>query len=126
MAHAQPGEAAACAEEETARLARSQVFQAGVLRTPRTRSPWRPSCGCPGVGAQPLSPCAVHRAGMEGIPRWQLSGPSRSPGDCTTCSPGTLEGTPLNRGVLRLGCREKTARVGTALLLPRSCCRHLP
>lgn len=47
-------------------------------------------------------------------------------GAVPTCSPGTLEGTPLNPGVLCLSSREKTARVGRALLLPRPSCRHPP
>lgn len=92
MAHAQPGEAAACAEEETGRLAPSQVFQAGVLRTPTTMSPWRPSSCFPGVGAQPLlSPCAVPpcRDGgdtrVAAIRTW-------APGGCTHLLPGNPGG----------------------------------
>lgn len=63
-------------------------------------------------------PVLSHCAGMEGTPRWQLSGPTWGPGAVPTCSPGTPEGTPLNLGVLCLSSREKTARVGRALLLP--------
>lgn len=70
-------------------------------------------------------PALSHRAGMEGTPGWQLSGPGPL-GAVPTCSPGTLESTPLNLGVLCLSSREKTARVGRALLLPRPSCRHPP